>query len=78
MLAFLSVLSGAVVGCGVCAFGMWAFLKGQREAIVVKSGGVPDTCLIGRPKATSNSSLSIAEQLNSMFKTTEECVNIGR
>lgn len=70
MFAFLCVSAGCACGCGVCAFGMWAFLKGQREALSVRRGNLPDTSLIERPKAAADGSPSIAEQLGSMFKTT--------
>ena len=69
MFAFLCVTAGAATGCGVCAFGMWAFLKGQSAAILVRSGGVPDNLLARRTKKTDcDGSPSLADQLGSMFK----------
>jgi hypothetical protein len=64
MFSFLCVMAGAATGCGVCAFGMWAFLKGQSAAILVKMGGLPI-----RSRAETDASPSIARQLGEMFKT---------
>jgi hypothetical protein len=70
MFAFLCVAAGTVTGCGVCAFGMWAFLRGQSAAILVKNGGLPDM-FPGREKdeTESGASQSLAEQLEAMFKS---------
>lgn len=43
MVPFLCAIAGSAVGCMVCTFGMWAFLSGQRSAIQVKWGGLPDS-----------------------------------
>jgi hypothetical protein len=70
MFAFLCVAAGAAAGCGVCAFGMWAFLKGQSAALTVKWGGLPDAVLTHRTEKTGqNASPSLADQLGSMFNT---------
>lgn len=56
MFALLCVAAGAGVGCGVCAFGMWAFLRGESAALTVSRGGLPSVGLpsvglpsVGRP-----------------------------
>lgn len=36
-----SLLVGAGAGAGVCAFGMWAFLKGQKTMLDIRAGGRP-------------------------------------
>lgn len=41
----VSVLLGAAAGAAVCAFGMWAFLKGQRSMLEIRSGGLPSGLL---------------------------------
>lgn len=70
MFALISVIAGAAVGCGVCAFGMWAFLKGVSSAILAGDGGLPDSCLSRQKKSDAErSSPSIAQQFSSMFKT---------
>lgn len=70
MFAFLCVAAGVAVGCGVCTFGMWAFLKGQSAAVLVNRGGLPDAFLTrGKSKANSSASLNLAEQLEAMFKS---------
>jgi hypothetical protein len=70
MFAFLCVAAGAFTGCGVCAFGMWAFLKGQSAAILVKQGGLPGAFSArGKSETDSGASQSLAEQLEAMFKS---------
>jgi hypothetical protein len=67
MFALISVIAGTAVGCGVCAFGMWSFLKGIGCGTAVKNGGVPE--LFPQKNEKGENSPSIAQQLSSMFKT---------
>lgn len=71
MIPFLCAAGGAVTGCAVCAFGMWAFLKGQRAALQVKWGGLPDELNIKagtqESKEKSAETPDIAAQFHAMF-----------
>jgi hypothetical protein len=71
MFGFICVAAGALVGCAVCAFGMWAFLEGQRTMICVKSGGLPNHLFSSsKPEDVEDVQSSrpdISEQLHALF-----------
>ncbi|MDR3644671.1 MAG: hypothetical protein P4M02_06320 [Clostridia bacterium] len=38
----MEIILGLFAGAGVCGFGMWAFLRGQRSMAEIRSGGEPE------------------------------------
>lgn len=38
----MELILAALCGAGVCAFGMWAFLKGQRSMAEIARQGAPE------------------------------------
>jgi len=61
------ILMGCLAGGCVCAFGLWAFLKGQRSMRQIQNGGLPDG-LFGVKRARADTQENdLPRQLKSMF-----------
>lgn len=64
----IGIVTGVICGLYICVFGMWAFLKGQSSAMVIKMGGLPGRKTAKEEKGGGSPSYS--EQLGAMFKGT--------
>lgn len=67
----MSSVVSILLGAAVCLFGIWAFLKGQRSMLQIKSGGLPDSLFPkelprGEKNAPGNRP-TLSEQLQAMF-----------
>lgn len=63
----IDFLTGAASGCVVCAFGMWAFLKGQRSMLQIQSGGLPESLKKNKKAFADDESADLGRQLKNLF-----------